>query len=301
MANSGWITVGVDGSDAATAATRWAAREASRRETGLRIVHVFTEYIPMVGFYAAAYPVSSMEGRHVAQRIVAAAAAEAERLMPAERIETAVLRGDRRAGLLEAAAESRVMVLGDQPRHLVDRMITGSTAAAVAAHSPTPVVLVPSEWDPAAQHGVVVAGVKSSDASHGLVRRAFEIAAEHDDRLVVLHAWEYPAGYDDLIVTEANLREWEERARKELTQLIEEFTGAFPGVETEVRVRHGQPAHVLLQAAAGADMLVITRRPHGFPFGHLGATGRTVLRETPSPVMVLPPSAASIATADAER
>jgi nucleotide-binding universal stress UspA family protein len=64
-----------------------------------------------------------------------------------------------------------------------------------------------------------------------------------------------------------------------------------PGVETEVRLVHGQPARVVVEASSEADLLVITRRPHLLPYGHLGGTGRAILRETRCPTVVLPPAA----------
>jgi nucleotide-binding universal stress UspA family protein len=53
---------------------------------------------------------------------------------------------------------------------------------------------------------------------------------------------------------------------------------------------HGQPAQVLRDASASADLVLIARRRHAFPVGHLGGTARALLRESLAPVMVLPPA-----------
>ena len=42
--------------------------------------------------------------------------------------------------------------------------------------------------------------------------------------------------------------------------------------------------------AAGCDLILLARRAHAFPSGHLGATGRALLRSAQCPVEVLPPA-----------
>jgi nucleotide-binding universal stress UspA family protein len=69
--------------------------------------------------------------------------------------------------------------------------------------------------------------------------------------------------------------------------------GPHGDVEVGFRLVHGQGAHAIVDASSGADLLVITRRRHGFPGGHLGAAGRAVLRESRCPVEVLPPATAA--------
>jgi nucleotide-binding universal stress UspA family protein len=287
MSTRDWITVGIDETEGARAATRWAAHEAVRRGLGLRIVHVYNDLIPMGRFYAAAYPAAPIEGRPHAERLVKHASAEASEIISENYIQTRVLRGDRRDGLLQVAARSRMLVMGDQRRPFVDRLFTGSILLAVAAHSPVPVVLVPAGWEADPDDGAVVAGVKAPDSGRELVRHALQLATDRRAPLVLVHAWEYPSGYDDLIANHVDVVEWEERARKELTQLVEELGGA-EGVDVEIRVVHGQPARVLTEASKSAALVVLARRRHGFPFGHLGGTGRAVVRETRSPLVVLP-------------
>jgi nucleotide-binding universal stress UspA family protein len=186
------------------------------------------------------------------------------------------------------------MVLGDVAHPAHHRLITGSVIGPIAAHSPTPVVVVPANCAAEPRRDVVVAGVKSVAVSRGLVRQAFEVAAGRGARLVLLHAWQYSAPAEDLAGEQDDLAAWEERSAKELRQVVDEVARDFPGVEAEVRLVRGQPAKVLVDASADADLLAITRRPHGFPFGHLGGTGRAVLRETRCPAIVLPPSVRAV-------
>lgn len=291
MTHRDWIAVGVDGSDGSMAATRWAAREAERLGLGLLLVYAYTGYHAMGGFYMAAYPLTPVEDRLLPQSILDEARQVAEKVLPGDRVETSALRADARSGLLQIAADARMLVLGDESHPVLSRLVTGSIVAPVAAHAPVPVVVVPANWQDAPSHGRVVVGVKSTDASVGLVRHAFQLAASRRARLVLVHAWEFLALYDDAIAGHADLPAWEERARADLTGLAERIAPDFPDVETEVHGVHGQPARVLVDASADADLLVITRRPHAFPFGHLGGTGRAILRETKCATLVLPPEA----------
>lgn len=56
-------------------------------------------------------------------------------------------------------------------------------------------------------------------------------------------------------------------------------------------VRHAHPARAIVEASAHADLVLLARRPHAFPGGHLGGTARAVLRESSCPVEILPPAA----------
>jgi nucleotide-binding universal stress UspA family protein len=291
MAHRDWIAVGVDGSTGSKAATRWAAREAERLGLGLLVVHAYAGYHAMGSFYSSAYPLTPVEDRLLPQNILEDAVGEAEKLLPRDRIDTSALHADARAGLLQVAADNRMLVLGDETHPALSRLVTGSVVAPVAAHAPVPVVAVPANWQDAPSHGSVVVGVKNLESSFALVRHAFQLAAAHDATLTLLHAWEYLAQYDDVIAAHATLPEWEQRARDDLGALLARMAPEFPGVQTEIRLVHGQPARVLVDASSETDLLVITRRPHLLPYGHLGGTGRAVLRETRCPTVVLPPVA----------
>lgn len=294
MTKQGWIAVGVDGSDGSMAAAQWAAREARRVGAGLRLVHVFSANVPMAGVYAAVFPHGSVEGRKLAERMLRKAAQAVQPILDGDRVEQVVLRGDRRAGLLRAAADADLMVLGDVPHPAHHRVITGSITGPVAAHSPTPVVVVPTGCEVDVGRGVVVAGVKFFASSRDLIRQAFEVAAGRAARLVLVHAWDY-SPYEGLMIDRVDLNEWEARSAKELGQVVDEVSRDFPAVEAEVRFDQGQPARVLAEASAEADLLAITRRLQGLPFGHLGATGRAVLREVRCPAVVLPPAVEHVA------
>ena len=131
-------------------------------------------------------------------------------------------------------------------------------------------------------------GLKSTDHARGLLRRGFETAAARGAALVVVHAWELPSGYDDMIAGRVGREQWHDRLSSQIEPHLAEWRDAFPDVDVELRIVHGQPARVLHEAAARAELLLLVRRLYGFPGGHLGGTGRTLLRSAPCPVEVVP-------------
>lgn len=289
MSTTEFIVVGVDGTSGSRAAVTYAAREAGRTDALLKIVHVSPDYTSVAGIYPMAYPITASEARAVGHKILAAAAEEARSVIGPDRVRTELITGGRVACLVRAAAGARAIILGDQRRMLVDRLATGTVLGGVAARSSAPVFVVPGDWTPS-EHRTLLAAVKACEASSGLIERALRAAADRKARLVLLHVWELPTLYDDMIATRIDERTWEEEARTALTKAVEEVRGDHPDVEVEIRVAHGQPARLIVDASAEADLVLIARRAHAFPLGYLGSTGRTVAREAHSPVVVLPPA-----------
>lgn len=289
MTGTEQIVVGVDGTAGSRAAVTYAAREADRLHTGVTIVHVSPDYVPVAGIYPISFPLSGSEARAVGRKILEAAADEARAVIGPDRVRTELVTGGRVSALVKAAEGARAIVLGDQRRKLIDRLATGAVLGGVAARSTAPVVVVPGEWVPAA-HGMVIAAVKTPAASPGLIDRALAVAADRGARLVLLHAWELPSLYDDMMVPEVDEAAWEEDARVALTTALDSAHGPRSDVEVEVRIVHGQPARCIVDASQSADLVLLARRAHAFPLGYFGSTGRTVVRDSCAPVVVLPPA-----------
>jgi nucleotide-binding universal stress UspA family protein len=85
-------------------------------------------------------------------------------------------------------------------------------------------------------------------------------------------------------------------AREVLRQSVSEAESLFPGVTVRTEITEGLAARVLLDHAAGADMLVLGRTSHG-PHLYRGAGPviRACLRAAPCPVVVIAPAEASTA------
>ena len=161
----------------------------------------------------------------------------------------------------------------------------GDVSTGVAAGASAPVVVVPESWPTGEPTGVVLVGIKRPDRSDALLAEAFEVAHSRGSRLLVMHAWRLPSGYDDIIGDRVAAEDWDARAHRELEECLAEWRTAYPDVEVEVRAVHDQAAHALVAASADADEMVLVRRARGI---HLGATARAVMAHAHCPVRIVP-------------
>lgn len=279
------IVVGTDGSEHGLQAVRYAAREARRLRLPLTVVHVVPDYVPM----AAMRPLVPDDLAGVGRTILAEAANEAGRQAPGLEVSRSLRHGDAAAALLVASRTAALLVLGHESVAPWRRVFTGAVTMKVTARATCPVVSVPEGWDAVPEPvGVVVAGFEDAAHDGPLLERAFDSAAARGAVLTIVHAWELPGGYDDIIVRRTHGEEWSHTFRERIEAGIADLRAAHPGVAVEVRVVHGQAAHALREASRGADLLHLSRRRAPGALG-LGGTARALLREAACPVEVAPP------------
>ncbi len=274
------VVVGVDGSAASVNAVRYGLEEAARLGGTVRLVHVIQDFVPMGPMVLLPLDELLAAGRAVLEGVL-------EEIGPEVPIETTLRQGSRVATLASDARAARVLVVGTDRRTAGARLLTGNTTTGVAASSAAPVVSVPETWRAGERRGAVLVGVKNPAHAVELFGEAFAVAQARGSRLVVMHAWRLPSGYDDIIASRVARAEWDERSREELTTLVSQWRVSYPDVEVELRTVHEQPAHALVEASREADEVLLVRRAHGIL--HLGATARTVLRESDCPVRIVPP------------
>jgi nucleotide-binding universal stress UspA family protein len=133
----------------------------------------------------------------------------------------------------------------------------------------------------------IVVGVDGSPSSLDALRWA--IAQAHLSGAVVeaVTAWDYPPTYgwsipvpDDALAT---------GARTALADSVREAAGPDgPAAQIHASVVHGNAAQVLLEAARGADLLVVGNRGHGgFAEAMLGSVGQHCVQHAPCPVVIV--------------
>lgn len=136
------IVVGVDGSEHAVRALRWAVEDARRRGVGLSVVHA----VPFPFNLADPVlipPPPEHDLRLAGLRVIDEALAEVEADdLDVER--TAVI-GQAASVLCDAARDSELLVIGSRGLGGFKGLLVGSVAHQVVAHAPCPVVLVGPE------------------------------------------------------------------------------------------------------------------------------------------------------------
>lgn len=280
------ILVGVDGGAGGRAAIAYAAAEAGLDDADLWLMHVT---LPDPAY---PYTLFAADVRHASVELLKKATEEAVAYVGPERVTATLLERPVVSGLVHSAAAARLVVLGDDRRQGLKRIVTGSVTNRVAGHAPTPVVVVPSGWSPEDPTRRVVVAVKDCVNSAGLLAEALRHAADRSAELFVLHAWQLDTVYDDMTVAHLDMSDWESAARRALEEALGRARRRVPhsaDVDVRIEVRHGQPAREITEETRNADLLVISRRRHSFPLGRLGSTGRAVIRESRCPVEIQPP------------
>ena len=134
------IVVGVDGSDLAGAALRFAVAEARLRGATLEIVTAW--YEPYVAPTMAAVAVDPTLLEEGADKTLDAALAGID--TAGVQIERSVRRGRPAEALLEAARDADLLVVGSRGRGGFTGLLLGSVSAHLIAHASCPVLVVPS-------------------------------------------------------------------------------------------------------------------------------------------------------------
>ncbi len=280
------VVVGVDESQQAMLATKVAAAAAQQMECRLRVVHCLPDVVSMPPTLASS---SSARFAEIAQQIVSAARDVALEVTDgAIDVETTVRAGSRVRALLDASANARVIVLGHRGHTKIRPFMSASTCAGVATRSHCPVLSVPANWPPNAQHRRVVVGVDDVAHSYEALANAFTSAVSRKARLTILHAWKLQNPYD-AILGSMDDEMWQRDVTAQVKAAIAGLQEIHPEVIVDIEVRHQDPIEALLQASTATDLLILGRRSHGAPLGsHLGSVARTLIGEARCPVQITP-------------
>ncbi|MEU5122398.1 universal stress protein [Streptomyces asoensis] len=287
---TGPITAGVDGTDESLAALAWAAREAVRRDLGLRVVHAW-QFQPN-----AAADVADREAqeRWVADSVRQAVAAVADR-HPGLTVTTEVREGAPVGTLVAAAAEAGLLVLGSRGHGPVVGFLLGSVGQQVIAEAACPVVLVRAGDRPSSEvagHEIVVGQQGEPEDSAPALRFAFETAAARGAAVRAVRAWTLPPvfayspGSLKLLDDAGGLEPYEKRA---LAEALEPWRERFPDVPVVEHVEMGSAGQVLLSVSGRAQLMVVGRRAHRTAVGaRIGSVAHGVLHHADCPVAVVP-------------
>ncbi len=279
------VVAGIDGSESALLATRWAATAALRRGTSLRIVHVCA--IPV------GYPPGFVDARVLREAMaeqgrgwLAQARDAAEMAAPGLEVETAEVTAGVVPTLVRESSAGAMVVLGTRGLGGFTGLLVGSTAVEVAARAECPVVVVRG----AERQGPVVVGVDGTPASEAAIEFAFAEAAARDTDLVAVHTW------TDLLVETAfaggaaalDFSPLAEQAAEVLGERLAGWCEQYPDVPVTRHVSRERATRALLRHAEGAALVVVgTRGRGGFRGLLLGSTSQALLHHARCPVAIV--------------
>jgi len=137
----------------------------------------------------------------------------------------------------------------------------------------------------------IVVGTDGSPASRAALRWAVRQAELTGATVQPVIAWQYPVatgGYAWAPVAVLDSTDLREAAEKVLAEEIAEVLGARTDVRVQPTATEGSPAQVLLDASAGADLLVVGSRGHGgFAGALLGSVSQHCVHHAKCPVVIV--------------
>jgi nucleotide-binding universal stress UspA family protein len=137
----------------------------------------------------------------------------------------------------------------------------------------------------------IVAAVDGSDTGRSALGWAVEEARVHGARVIAVHAWsEPPVGTYSLDAFAVDPEVFRLAAQEVLDHDVAEVTGAGDEApEIESRLVQGGASGVIIDAASGADLVVVGSRGRGgFAGLLLGSVSQQVVHHAPCPVVVIP-------------
>ncbi|KUI41560.1 universal stress protein [Mycobacterium sp. IS-1590] len=290
---TGAVVVGVDGSDAAVNAARWAAAVASKYETSLHIVHA----LPAIG-HNVTDTVAAMRAAVLAHQRDSADAIlrHAEQVVRSQHNDLEVTTLSTDVPVIEVVVElgktARMIVVGNDEVTPAGALLLGSTTLAVATRADCPVVawrgpnVVPTD-DP------VVVGVDGTPSSLEALENAFAFTQRFNAKLAAVRSWSSPLR---AVATRLPLLiDWDALETAEWAQLtndVDAYNQRYPQVSASCFVENAKPAAALMDRchADGAQLLVVGS--HGkaaLTSAILGSTAVNLLQHATVPVMVCRP------------
>ena len=296
------VVVGVDGSDAALDAARWAAGQARDLEVPLTLVHAV--HLPS-GAVAPLEPDDFAERQQAAgAEFVAGAANLLAAAYPELKIDTDVSTQPPIHRLVELSAPDTLVVTGTRGHGGFVGMLLGSVSRALAAHANGPLTVIRgTEHRP---DGPVVLGI-GEEPAEAVAEFAFDTAARHGTGVRAVRAW-WPStplgamavpggavlGYGmPGTIDAAETQRTAEDEQAWAQQALAAARSRHPEVPVEIRAVAGNPVPALTEAAADAQMVVVGgHRGRGLLQMGAGYVVEGLLSHCPTPVTVIPvPSA----------
>lgn len=283
------VVAGVDGSDSALGAVRWAADYAAGHDLPLELLHVVSR---LDFHFAAGEPAGQPDRSADGDIVLAAAEAAARATHPELRVRTVAAKGSVATALADAAQSARLLVVGTGAP---DHRSLGGHVVRITHRAQCPVVV----WRPpvAKRTGKplpIVVGVDESEGSTRALAEAFDIARSLHAALIVAHMWEIDAavGMGDLggqgNMDWALLDVLQTKQRERMDELVAPFARTYPNAHVNKVFQDMSPAKGLADLSREAQLVVVGSHGRGrFAEAMLGSVSQNVVHHAECPVLVV--------------
>ncbi|MCV7225217.1 universal stress protein [Mycolicibacterium komossense] len=278
------VVVGIDGSEAALGAARWAADFAAKSAAPLVLLHA----VPRLDWhFTTDSPSITAEGTDA---VLAVAEEAVKSTHPQLGVQTTIVKKSVTVALQEASDDARLVVVGagsDEHR------VLGPHAIRIAHGALCPVLA----WrEPAARRTgkplPVVVGIDESDGSARALAAAFEVARTLHAPLTVVHMWEITAavglGYSQGLMDWNLLDMLQTQQRQRMDELVAPFARTYPNAHVTEVFRDISPAKGLVELSGDAQLVVVGSHGSGGITGAtLGSVSQSVLHRAECPVLIV--------------
>ena len=277
------IAVGVDESEGAAEALRWAVREAEARDAELTAVlawglldqHHLARDVPFDPHYGEAEADAALA--EILRHVLGDAADTVLRRTISDLPVRAVL---------TAAEDADLVVVGARGLGGFKGLLLGSVSHGVLRGAHGPVAVVRGDTADGQVRRIAV-GVDGSATADAALAWAIGAARAHDAEVEVVHAWQTAALAPSASFDLANITAAEDAGRRLLDEVVEAVD--TEGVTVERTLAFGSAGRAVLEAAERADLTVVGARGHGVLTGFvLGSVSQQVVHHAPGPVVVVP-------------
>ncbi len=282
-----WV-VGVDGSAGAERALDWASMHAAGRATRLHLVRC-VDMVALAGVDTLPLDLGSYDQTLIAQlRTDLEQRAEALESRSGVAADASIERRHPTEGLLVAAGERSLLVVGSRGRGGFARLLLGSTSQQCATHCTVPTVVVPESHQPSAAAVNVVVGIDGSANSLAALGWALEFAAP-DSTVRAVSVWDptpLAAGSEAFFFPEAT-----DLALERFHHLVDQVESRTPRPDVTVEREFvcGAPRAALADESQRSDLLVVGARGHGSVGALLlGSVATWLLHHASPPVVIVP-------------
>lgn len=234
-----WIVVGIDGSDAAINAAKWAVTEATSQEIPLRLVYAIPEQ------NADALPNDPLIDVECGETALRAACAALHGMTSEVKIETDLVSGSPAGALVEESRRAAMVCVGSVGIGQIARKIIGSTAEFVAQNAHCPVAIVrPDHHAGESLSGSIAVVVDDSPENDSVLEHGFREAQLRNAPILAMGTWRWGFG-------EVPYRQLDRRLHRWVTQ--------YPKVHVRpAAARHGA-AEYLIGTQEPVQLAVVDR------------------------------------------
>ena len=276
-----WI-VGIDGSQAALDALRWAVGHGADRGADVTAIGAF--HVPALmaaftakrGFGVDEIGLAATTGHDVDVAIESVAGAGVD-------VHSAVLEGQAQHVLVDASVDADLLVIGRTGSGELRHHLVGSVSQYCVTHSHAPVAVVPNDAAATTTSSIVV-GFDGSDHGADAVRWALDFAGDRASVRVVA-AIEVAPWIDEAATRE----QFGNEIDAEELRITDALDAIDPDGRAQRSIVMAGPRQALAEAQEQADLVVVGTRGRGLiAAGLLGSVSTWLLHDSALPVVVVP-------------